>query len=191
MGISLTALNTFAGQGLPYIDYRNPSITYSNNTVTTGTIICSANTALSVANPVGVTISSFVNLGSMTYSIDLSHTQGATVTWPTLTSNITSNVSGNVYSVSGFTDSIGWTLIQSPTINITNPNLPQSYTCTLYYTIGSTQHITWTNVIIPFVKTELFAANTDNTYVAGTITSISGNPTATYASMTSLSTLPN
>ena len=184
---TLTQLNAFAAQGLPFTDYRSPTVTFDFNPPVSQTISSLTGTAITQQLTPGTNIIDIRNIPyDIKYSIDMSNTQSGIVMWPsTLQGNLVASTTGNVYSMSGIETLSDWNLVKSPYIYISNPTQNQVIISTINYSTSSNASVSWGTAIVAITPTELTSEMFDNTYISGNATVITGNPT-----LTSIGVLP-
>jgi hypothetical protein len=149
---SLTELNGFVnGFSLPYTDVRLANVIFDrpvpiNQTQT-------VNRGFTIPASIGIDIDEILNAAESqpTYSINVSSLTGATITWASLPAGVTvTEITAGQYVVSGFTDTVTWDLIKSPTIDFSDDFVGSfTYTSSIsYYSVAEGgQTVTWTTAV--------------------------------------------
>ena len=144
---SLTQINTYSDIIIEYTDLRLPGIKLNFPAAddipdfvadSTSFVVQRTFDIEEVINPNGTL--------NLTYTIDLSSTPGATLTWTTLFSGAITTESNQVYSVSAIESVADWELVRAPLITVPNDFQGSfEYTCALTYVAATgIQTLDWT-----------------------------------------------
>jgi hypothetical protein len=173
---SLANLNSYSGQNITFSDDRPIDIKYLFAETINKSITINEDSTHPAQ--LGNEVTEFVNCGTgnVVYRINVAAVANTTVTWGTLPSGITSNVTAGVYTLSGLRFVKDWDQIKAPTITmpvdyngvwtytsslLLDGNVDTSWTTTVtvnkvdnlsqpsvfYYTAGNTEIITGTPIV--------------------------------------------
>ena len=181
---TLTQLNNFSNESLPFEDQRPYNITFSANATTNQNVTTSEDSAFT--SPVGINITSVISQpGNITYNINTSNIGGnAILSWPALPNSVSSSTpSLGVYRITGVMDEVIWDQIKNPTIIAKDLDSNFTYSANIQYPSTANTALTntwsWTNsVTISNTHGELSNA-TGFTYDEDVPMTIPGTPTIT------------
>ena len=144
---SLTDLNTFSNNILPFTDNRPPGILLSYPIARNVPAVTRTGTSFDVQRNIDIVeIIDPNGTLNLTYSIDLSSVAGAYISWTTLFGGAITSSVGNVYSVSVIDSISDWELVRAPLITIpADFQGTFEYSCSLEYNTGSNiETVSWT-----------------------------------------------
>lgn len=133
---TLTQLNNFSSQSIPFDDERPYSITFDPSSPANVTVSLTEDQPF--VSPVGTNITFLQSApaANLTYNIDLTAFGNlATLTWasPLPTTVSVLNPGSDVYSLTGLFTSDVWELVRNPTISIRDRDTSFSYTANIRY----------------------------------------------------------
>lgn len=125
---SITDLNNYSITSIPYTDYREPGVIYTTMESNISQAIWEGDRPEAL---LGIDISDIINVNnnSLSYTIDMSTCGNIIPTWSNVTANITTTITGNVYTIGNITSVSDWTQIKQPLMIA-----PIDYTGLYHYT---------------------------------------------------------
>lgn len=172
---TLLELNTYGLTPVTYTDSRPAGLLFDRINPTNGTVSVNQHDIHNV--PVGINIEEMIRPqdANISYTIDVSASPGASVTWDTIPDGCTySNPSLGVYKVSGLTVLSHWNTLKSPTINLDISYLGNfTYTATIGWNTSDTK--SWT-VATSVADITNMSVPEDFYFSAGHTGLVTGNP---------------
>jgi hypothetical protein len=174
---SLTELNGFGNTTITYDDNRDPNVLFDKPLPVNQSI--NKNQAENHTVPIGINIVEIIRPADvgLLYTIDISATSGASLSWASLPSGVSVNTpSAGIYQVTGITTPAVWDIVKSPTYEADVSFVGVfSYTCSITYNGSST--VSWTVDVIVNDIDFLSSNPADFYFNASQSGTVSGNPT--------------
>ena len=175
---SLTELNNYnINLTIPFTDLRNANVVFDRLTPINQTV--TIDSGFSFLSPLGIDITDIAQsaISLPVYTVSLFNLEGATLTWATLPSGVTSSTpSTRAYRLNGISSKGDWDIVKSPTIN-----LPANYTGTFTFTstisyysaTAGNQTVSWTTTVT-VVEIVFLRSTSDFIYTDGTNEVVTG-----------------